>query len=165
MKNTKGFKITTIFLDNNLLTPNNSNHYITKDEAMSNIKLFESEGLEKYELLTFNKVSNGGFVELNEWVGGSPDGFIKPGLVECKCPKYSTQIDYLVEKKLPKIYEKQVQGQLYVTGAKWCDFMCYHPKLKPLIIRIERDEEMIKEIADKLTESIEKTKQLIKLIS
>ncbi len=125
---------------------------------------FESEGLEKYELLTFNKVSNGGFVELNEWVGGSPDGFVKPGLVECKCPKYSTQIDYLVEKKLPKIYEKQVQGQLYVTGAKWCDFMCYHPRLKPLIIQVERDEEMIKEIAEKLTESIEKAKQIIKLL-
>ena len=71
-------------------------------------------------------------------------------------------IDYLINKKLPKIYEKQTQGQLYVTGAEWCDFMCYHPKLKPLIIRIERDEEMIKEIADKLNESIEKAKQLIK---
>lgn len=121
----------------------------------------EVDGLEKYELLTFNKVSNGGFVELNEWIGGSPDGFIGKNLVECKCPKYSTQIDYLMSKQLPKIYEKQVQGQLYVTGAKWCDFMCYHPKLKPLIIRVKRDEEMIKEIESKLNESIEKAKQIL----
>jgi len=123
---------------------------------------FEADAKETYELLTFNKVSNGGFVELTEWVGGSPDGFINPGLVEIKCPKYSTMIDYLVSRKLPKIYEKQVQGQLYVTGAEWCDFMCYHPKLKPLIIRIERDETMITEIKSKLEESIEKAKSIIK---
>ena len=127
---------------------------------------FEPEAREKYELLAFNKVLSGGFAELNEWVGCSPDGWVENGerLLEIKCPKYSTQIDYLIEKKLPKIYEKQVQGQLYVTGAEWCDFMCYHPKLKPLIIRVERDEEMIKEIEDKLNESIEKAKQLIKLL-
>ena len=125
---------------------------------------FEAEARESYELLTFNKVSNGGFCELNEWVGCSPDGFIGKNLIEIKCPKYSTLIDYLLDKKLPKIYEKQVQGQLYVTGAKWCDFLCYHPKLKPLIIRVERDEEMIKEIEEKLNESIEKCKQLIKLL-
>ncbi len=134
------------------------------NEWMERGKELESEARETYEMITFRKVSNGGFVELNEWVGGSPDGFVKPGLAEYKCPKYSTQIDYLVEKKLPKIYEKQVQGQLYVTGAKWCDFMCYHPKLKPLIIRVERDEEMIKEIANKLIESIEKAKQIINLL-
>jgi len=126
---------------------------------------FESEGLEKYELITFNKVSNGGFCELSEWVGGSPDGFTKPGLVECKCPKYSTQIDYLIEKKLPKIYEKQVQGQLYVTGAEWCDFMCYHPKLNPLVIRIYPDEAIISEIKEKLEEGISKVKHIIKQLS
>ena len=126
---------------------------------------FEAEAREAYELITFNKVSNGGFCELNEWIGGSPDGFVKSGLVEIKCPKFSTQIDYLISKQLPKIYEKQVQGQLYVTGAKLCDFMCYHPKLKPLIIRVERDETMILEIKEKLEESIEKVKSIIKQLS
>ena len=121
----------------------------------------EAEGLGKYELLTFNKVSNGGFVELNEWVGGSPDGFIDKNLVEIKCPKYSTMIDYLISKQLPKIYEKQVQGQLYVTGAKWCDFMCYHQKLRPLIIRVERDEYIIAEIKMKLKEAVDKAKLII----
>ena len=73
-------------------------------------------------------------------------------------------INYLLDKKLPKIYEKQVQGQMYVTGAEWCDFICYHPKLKPLIIRIGRDESIISEIKEKLEESIEKAKSLIKLL-
>ena len=127
-------------------------------------KELESEARETYEMMTFRKVSNGGFVELSEWIGCSPDGWVEDGLIEIKCPAFNTMINYLLDKKLPKIYEKQVQGQLYVTGAKWCDFMCYHPKLKPLIIRIERDESMILEIKEKLEENIEKAKQIIKLL-
>ena len=133
-------------------------------DYMERGKELEAEAREKYEMMTFRKVSAGGFVGINSWVGCSPDGWVEDGLIEVKCPAFNTMINYLLDKKLPKIYEKQVQGQLYVTGAEWCDFMCYHPKLKPLIIRIERDEEMIKEIADKLTESIEKAKQLIKIL-
>lgn len=132
------------------------------NEWMERGKELESEARETYEMMTFRKVSNGGFVELSEWVGCSPDGWVEDGLLEIKCPAFNTHLNYLLERKLPKIYEKQVQGQLYVTGAEWCDFMCYHPKLKPLIIRIERDESMILEIKEKLEESIEKVKQLIK---
>jgi len=134
------------------------------NEWMERGKELESEAREKYEMMTFNKVSNGGFVEVDEWVGCSPDGFIRNdnGLIEIKCPAFNTHLNYLLDKKLPKIYEKQVQGQMYVTGAEWCDFMCYHPKLQPLIIRIERDEIMITEIKKKLEESIEKAKSLIK---
>jgi len=162
-ENTAGYKNTIYKVVFERLTDETPENFT--NEWMDRGRELESEARESYELSTFNKVSNGGFCELNEWVGCSPDGFVNDGLVEIKCPKYSTLIDYLVSKTLPKIYEKQIQGQLYVTGAKWCDFMCYHPKLKPLIIRVERDEEIIKEIADKLTESIEKAKQLIKLLS
>ena len=134
------------------------------NEWMERGKELEAEAREKYEMMTFNKVTNGGFCELSKWVGCSPDGFVKDGLIEIKCPAFNTMINYLLDKKLPKIYEKQVQGQLYVTGAKWCDFMCYHPKLQPLIIRIERDESIIKEIEAKLTESIEKVRSILKLL-
>ena len=132
-------------------------------EYMERGKELESEAIERYEMMTFNKVLSGGFAELNEWVGCSPDGWLDNGeqLLEVKCPAFNTMINYLLDKKLPKIYEKQVQGQLYVTGAEWCDFMCYHPKLQPLIIRIERDESMILEIKEKLEESIEKAKQIL----
>jgi putative phage-type endonuclease len=116
-----------------------------------------------YELETFNKVRNGGFWEYSEWVGCSPDGLIGDnGLVEIKCPKYSTIIEYMLSGKLPTIYEWQVHGQMFVTGRKWCDFMAYHPNLKPLIIRIIRDEEKIKQLKDKLEESILKVKNKIK---
>ena len=134
-------------------------------EYMERGKELESEAIEKYEMITFNKTTNGGFCELSEWIGASPDRFVRPGIVEAKCPAFNTMINYLLEKKLPKIYEKQVQGQLYVTGAKWCDFMCYHPKLKPLIIRVRRDASMISQIKEKLEESILKAKSIIKQLS
>ncbi len=120
---------------------------------------------EYYELTTFSKVHNGGFFELDEWVGASPDGLVDDdGQLEIKCPKYTTLINYLLENKLPNIYDWQVQGQLYVTGRQWCDFVAYHPKLKPLILRVERDEAKIKLLQEKLTESITRVQQIMERI-
>ena len=118
-----------------------------------------------YEVETFNTVEEAGFFELSEWVGASPDGLVDDdGIVEIKCPAFNTMIGYLVDPKLPSQYKHQVHGQLLVTGRKWCDFMCYHPKLKPIIIRIERDEAFIKEIEDKLNESIREVETIINKI-
>lgn len=109
-----------------------------------------------YEMETFDTVDNGGFFTLGEWIGASPDGLIgSDGLLEIKSPAYNTMINYMIKKELPYIYKWQVYGQLYVTGRSWCDFMAFHPKLKPVIIRIERDETIIKELEMKLNESIE----------
>ena len=122
----------------------------------------EPEARAIYELETFNKVHNGGFFELTDWIGASPDGLIgEDGLVEIKCPKYNTMIGYLLTKKVPLEYERQIQGQLYVTNRKWCAFVAYHPNLKPLIIRVEPNEEMITEIKEKLNEAIIKAKTII----
>jgi putative phage-type endonuclease len=123
----------------------------------------EQEARQVYELETFNKVHDAGFIELNEFIGCSPDGLIgNNGLVEIKCPKYSTMINYLLDKELPKIYHWQVHGQIFVSGREFCDFFAYHPKLNPVIIKVNRDEEIIKQLEDKLNESIEKVKQIIK---
>ena len=126
----------------------------------------EPEARQAYELQTFNKVHQVGFVELNEWVGGSPDGLIdEDGMIEIKCPKSSTLIDYALSDKVPKDYEWQMQGNLYVTGRAWCDFWVYHPKLNPLFIKVERDEKKIKELEAQLEIAIEKAKERIQIIS
>ena len=118
-----------------------------------------------YEMETFNVVEDAGFFEYNEFIGASPDGLVgEEGLVEIKCPAFNTMISYLIDPKLPSQYKHQVHGQLLVTGRKWCDFMCYHPKLKPVIIRIERDERFIKEIETKLNESIIEVHNILNLI-
>lgn len=111
---------------------------------------------ETYEMNNFVKIDNGGFFELGDWIGASPDGLIgSDGLIEIKSPAYNTMINYMIKKELPAIYKWQVYGQLYISGREWCDFMAYHPKLKPVIIRINRDEKIISELKDKLNESID----------
>jgi len=134
-----------------------------KNDYMERGNELEAEARKDYELTKFVKVREVGFVELNEWVGCSPDGLIgNDGLLEIKCPAYNTMINYLLKKQLPSIYKWQVHFQMYVTGRKWVDFYAYHPDLKSVIVRVERDEILIKEIDQKLKESIAKVKQILK---
>lgn len=133
-----------------------SNEYMERGHEL------ETFAIEAYELETFENVLPGGFFEINEWVGASPDGLVgEDGLVEIKCPKYSTMIQYLLDHKLPSQYKWQVYGQMYVTGRKWVDFMAYHPKLQPVIIRVERDETIINELKIQLENSIKEVETII----
>lgn len=117
---------------------------------------------EAYELEKFVDVEDGGFWTLGDWIGASPDGLVgDDGLLEIKCPAFNTMIGYLLKGTLPTTYKWQVQGQLYVTDRKWCDFMAYHPKLKTMILRIERDEKMIKDLEATLEKSIAEAKDVI----
>ena len=122
----------------------------------------EPDAKEAYENLTFKEVLNGGFFELSDFVGGSPDGRVgKNGLTEFKCPAYNTMIEYLESQIVPKIYIPQLQGQLLVAGREWVDFMAFHPRLKRVIIRVFRDEELIMRLNDELEIAIEKINILI----
>jgi len=78
----------------------------------------------------------------------SPDRLIQAsdGLLEIKCPEIQTHVAYLLKNELPTDYFQQIQGQLYVTGCLFVDFMSYYPGLKPLIIRVERDDEFIEKL-------------------
>lgn len=125
----------------------------------------ESEAREFYEMETFNKVHQIGFIEKDEWVGCSPDGLIgEDGMIEIKCPAFNTQINYLLDGSLPSIYDWQVQGQLWITGRAWCDFISYHPDLKPLNIRVYPDITKHKQLTDKLIICIQKVKDIIQQI-
>jgi putative phage-type endonuclease len=120
---------------------------------------------EAYQQANMVEVSNGGFFELDEWTGCSPDGLVgENGLVEIKSPKFSTMIDYIMDNKLPSIYRHQIQGQLFVTGRQWVDFYAYHPKLKSVTLRIERDENLINEIQLQLKSSILEVQRIISII-
>ena len=97
----------------------------------------EEEAIRAYELKTFSDVTNGGFYELNEWIGASPDGMVNDdGQIQVKCPAYNTAIDYLMKGKVPSTYIKQIQGEMMVSGRDWCDFVSFHPHLPLLIVRM-----------------------------
>lgn len=110
---------------------------------------------EAYETETFSKVEDGGFWEHSSYIGASPDGLVgEDGLIEIKCPKASTMERYIDKQILPTIYKWQVHGQMLCSGRKWVDFVAFHPRYELFIIRIERDEKLIKELEDKLTEVV-----------
>lgn len=126
----------------------------------------EQQARETYELMTFNKVNNGGFYEMSEWIGASPDGLIgENGILECKCPAYGTMIKYLLSKELPKEYYYQVHSQILICDKAYCDFFAYHPNLENIIIRVNRDETICKEIEKKIKESILKVKDILKQLN
>ena len=90
-------------------------------------------------------------------VGGSPDSLVgASGLLECKCPKSTTHYEYLLAEKLPAKYRPQVQGQIWVTGREWADFISYDPRFPPhvrlLVVRVERDDKYIAELAERVAE-------------
>jgi putative phage-type endonuclease len=126
----------------------------------------EPDAISEYESL-FGNIKQVGFIipdeddELNQWVGVSPDGMQDNIIQEFKCPKLKTHLNYIKSDVLPNTYKWQVQGQLMITGAEYCDFMSYYPKLKPFIIRVEPDNEMHKQLRDRLNKSIELVKKHI----
>ena len=133
-----------------------------KSEWMTRGNELEAEARMNYEATTFNVVTPGGFFLYGDHQGSSPDGLIsEDALLEIKCPKYNTMVDYLIDKEVPKIYIPQIQHQLSCTGRDWCDFMAYHPGIRPLIIRVERDEVMIENINMAVEAAIVRVNDLI----
>ena len=106
-----------------------------------------------YEVFSYNFVDQVAFVDHPTIpnFGCSPDGFVgDDGLIEIKCPNTSTHLEYIETRKPPSKYMTQMMSQMSVTGRKWCDFVSFDPRLpdglKLLVVRIERDEEVIAKI-------------------
>ncbi len=95
--------------------------------------------------------------------GVSPDGLVgDAGGLEIKCPKPSTHIKYLrsqagyLQKKEPPVeYYQQVMGCLWITEREWWDFLSYHPSLPPMLVRVERNEAYIKQLAEQVERACE----------
>ena len=78
--------------------------------------------------------------------GCSPDGLITPvgtGGCEIKSPQAHTHIEYLRANRLPTEYFQQVQGSMAVTGMPWWYFVSFYPGIKPLVLKVFRDEKWI----------------------
>ncbi len=133
-----------------------------KNEWMEYGNEHEQQAREAYELLTYNKVHQVGFMEYNDWVGMSSDGLIGDrGGIEIKCVKWNTQIEYLLTKEVPTDYYNQIQFQLLVSGRDWIDWFSWHPKLNPVLIRVERDLTKIDNIWEALFRSIKEVETII----
>lgn len=84
-----------------------------------------------------------GFVvhRAHDFVGVSPDGLVgDDGLIEIKCPQMKNFRQVMESRTMPPRYRWQVQGQLWVCGRDWLDFVCFYPPGQGIALRIERDE-------------------------
>lgn len=118
-----------------------------------------------YEDKNWVEVKEVGFVELNDYIGCSPDGLIaEDGLIEIKCLNAQQFVKARVQgiSVKPEHY-KQTMAQMFVTGRKWCDYVLYHPGFKnPMIVhRIERDEKIIQEFESKSKLFIEELEKAV----
>jgi hypothetical protein len=141
-------------------------------QSMNHGNDYEGEAILKYQEKTGNKVIySQEYISLNDWVGGTPDGLIdKDGIIEVKCPwNGGNHLQTLITGRLynPEHYF-QIQGYLWITGRKYCEFVTYDPDLieglQLSITKIERCEDTIKGIELVMNEVIEKVKLIIKQI-
>lgn len=131
---------------------------------------------ELYREETFEDVREVGFVDCEVMRAGcSPDGVIYANsgddtrfgellfvqgesaeqvgikkIIEIKCPDIKNYVKMVAQHKIPTAYRVQIQYNLFVTGAKCCDFVVYHPDMKLYIETVYPDEQTQKDIVQVL---------------
>lgn len=141
-----------------------------KSDAMQRGNDLEPEAREAYQEHTFNIVDEVAFFDCGDW-GYSPDGLIgNDGLIEIKCPTATTHMRYLIDNKLPTTYIQQVQGGLFVSKRKWCDFVSFNLDFKDernklFIVRVYRDEEFIKSLEQGIKKTVNLRNQFISKVN
>lgn len=89
-----------------------------------------------------------------KYVCGHLDSYVgKEGILETKCPwNPVNHLQNILDKKQIDDYIWQIQGYLWITGRKWCDFVSYDLRfpehLQIVIHRVDRDEELISKLAE-----------------
>lgn len=124
--------------------------YVSPSMERGNIE--EPFAVREYEKRRGVKTHKIGFIKgENGYTGLSPDRLIKKGKVfiggvEIKNPDSSTQIKYLVSKKIPPEYEDQVLHYfLIIPTLEYVDFASYDARiqvepLKMHLVRVTREE-------------------------
>ena len=122
----------------------------------------EPAARDAYAFLSGDEVTQTGIMLNDEQtIGASPDGLIGDnGGIEIKCPKPATLVRYMVEDALPDVYRPQVQGNLWISGREWWDFVAYHPGMELFIKRIYRDEAYIQKLEQHITAFVEELETL-----
>lgn len=104
----------------------------------------EPQAIAEYEARAGTILERVGFCQhVSLMAGCSLDSFISDGsgIVEIKCPDSSTHYEYLKSKRIPTDYYWQCLHNVWITGAKFCDFVSFDPRfeerLQYLCIRFE----------------------------
>jgi len=135
----------------------------------------ENEGLARaiYELETGKEVrQTGGCPHPTiPMCGASPDGYVIEGetiigLIEIKCPNTSSFVEFWHDDKIPRRYQLQMTWQMICCGQKWCDYVCYDPRMPSncnfKIKRFELDEKLASEITKSVVQFLKELDELEK---
>ncbi|MDH0869712.1 lambda exonuclease family protein [Agrobacterium pusense] len=121
-----------------------SNGHTERGNAM------EDEARQHYAFIEVAEIQRVGFIR-NGNKGASPDSLVgNNGGLEIKTALPHIQIDRLERDRLPPEHKAQVQGNLWLSEREWWDFVSYWPKLPILTVRVYRDEDYIKTMADEI---------------
>jgi putative phage-type endonuclease len=111
----------------------------------------------EYELKTSEFITNVGFIKHPkiERAGASPDGLVgKDGLIQIKCPKRATHLEWLTNRIVPVEHRPQMLWEMACTGRQWCDFVSYNPdfpdSLQLFIARYKRDDLEVLEVENEV---------------
>jgi putative phage-type endonuclease len=121
----------------------------------------EDEARRAYQSLRGVIVEDVGFVQHDTLQAGcSPDGLVDwDGLIEIKCPFNSRNHIETLTSGMPAEHMAQVQGQLWITGRDWCDFISFDPRMPPelqlYVQRINRDPGFIADLQAEVTSFLE----------
>lgn len=75
-----------------------------------------------------------------DFVGVSPDGCVgEEGLLEIKCPQQRGHAETKGRRAPPPRYRWQVQGQLWVCGRRWLDYVSFLPPDDGVVLRVLPD--------------------------
>jgi len=131
----------------------------------------EPQARQAYEVYREVFVDEVGFIDhpTIAMSGASPDGFVgDDGLVEIKCPESKTQMETLLNQKVPTKYMPQMQWQMACTGRKWCDFVSYDPRmpenLRIFVQRVERNDVYIKMLEEEVRVFLEEIDQKVEIL-
>lgn len=108
-----------------------------------------------YEAETGEIVQQVGFMvhPLLPYIGCSPDGMIGGnGQTQIKCPSNPAVHIVTLRDGMPEEHIAQVQGEMFVTGREWSDFVSFDPRMPEHLRlyrqRIHRDEKYIEQLAN-----------------
>lgn len=137
-------------------------HNITQTPAMSRGLEIEPEARSTFEFITGLEVEEVSLIKRAARIHCSPDGLTSDGGgLEIKCPMAPAQCKYVIENRLPLEYIGQIQYSLFVTGYPHWWFFSYHPKIKPLLLKITPDNEYIAVLESELIRFINELDVLV----
>lgn len=110
----------------------------------------EDEARDLYAFMQEVEPRRVGFVR-NGQKGCSPDSLVgENGGLEIKSALAHIQVERLLRGTLPPEHKAQVQGSLWICEREWWDFCSYSPKLPLLRVRVTREEDYIKKLANEV---------------